>query len=129
MSNKDNRFNQVKLYECAFCKDLWESKEEMLKHADECHYNPDHKHAPTCKHFRQYEIVDGLSYYHCAHCNKAVMPEDFATHYGEGEGQCPFELADLTQPIQKLTDEEADRIRSEQTHEHLHIKKIEDKKE
>jgi hypothetical protein len=125
MSKIDTRFSTVRLYECAFCKDLWESKEEMLKHADECHYNPDHKHAPTCKHFRQYQIVDGLFYYHCDHCNSVVMPDDFATHYGEGEGKCPFELADLSKPIQSLTEEEAEKIRSGQTHQKLKITKVE----
>jgi hypothetical protein len=117
-------YEKKEFYECSFCKDLWESEEEMIEHSKECLYNPEYETALTCKHFRQYEIVPGLYYYHDIVSDKAVMPDEFRTFY-HTEGNPKWELADLSEPIATLTEEEAERIRNSQEHQLLKAKRVE----
>jgi len=114
MSEKN--YTTKQFYECNFCKDLWEEETEANEHAESCLYNPAVEAAPTCKHFRQYHIVEGLGYYHDIVTGKAIMPDEFRTFY-HTPGNPEWEIADLSQPILSLTEEEAEEIRKSQTHD------------
>jgi len=121
-------FNRVEFYECTFCKDIWDDKDEMLKHSENCIYNPDHKACGTCKHLAQYEVVEGFPYYHCRKHGNSLLEDINGKGLYDIDKEC-WDLGDLESPINELTEAEADFLRETQNHDETIFLKKTDKKE
>jgi len=119
-------YSELQFFECKFCKDVWEDKTEMIEHSEKCIYNPEYKACGTCKHLRQYEVVEGFPYIHCEKNNSSVLENANGKGLYDIYKEC-WELADLEQPIEKLTEEEAELLRETQDHSKtVFVKSIKD---